>query len=80
MYLKDPSKQRMKQEFKFGSLDDTLTVYTAHTGQMADPAGKRIWESRVHERASNQALELDTEVCGFVVVRSTLVRHEQRSI
>ena len=38
--VSDPRNSRIKQEIKFGSLDDTLTVHQTQTGQAAHPAGK----------------------------------------
>ena len=77
--LRDQRNQRPKQEFKFGSLDDTLTVHTAQTGRVALPAGKaHLGRGRVHERGSDQALKLGTVVGGFVLVRRRIVRHEQK--
>ena len=78
--LQDQRNQRPKQEFKFGLLDDKLTVHTAQTWRVAHPAGKaHLGRGRVHERGSDQAsLKFDTEVGGLVLVRRRTVHHEQK--
>ena len=48
-------------------------------GRLQIQQRKRTWWSRVDERGSDEALELDAEIGASVIVRSRNVRYENRA-
>ena len=77
-YVKEPTYQRARQQFKFEALELTLTMHTDSDWAGSKPIEKNVRRSCVDDRWSHQTLELDEATRG-TLVRSCAARQEQGS-